>query len=119
MINGDILDNNSYRRNNKHEQYTLNSEIRYKLLKGELYSYFNFNRDYHGLPGERITRALEGRNEYKTDRLSAETPSDWAKENNILAIEKVIKGVKFVQNNYDVPSISMEWKKIIEQTLKK
>ena len=83
MINGDILDNNSYRRNNKHEQYTLNSEIRYKLLKGELYSYFNFNRDYHGLPGARITRALEGRNEYKTDRLSAETPADWAKENNI------------------------------------
>ena len=83
MINGDILDNNSYRRNNKHEQYTLNSEIRYKLLKGELYSYFNFNRDYHGLPGERITRALEGRNEYKTDRLSAETPADWAKENNL------------------------------------
>ncbi len=77
------MDNNNYRRNNKHEQYTLNSEIRYKLLKGELYSYFNFNRDYHGLPGARITRALEGRNEYKTDRLSAETPADWAKENNI------------------------------------
>ena len=34
------------------------------------------------MPGERITRDLEGRNEYKTDRLSAETPSDWAKENN-------------------------------------
>ena len=43
----------------------------------------------------------------------------WAKENNILAIEKVKKGIKFIQNNYDVPSISMEWKKIIEQTLKK
>ena len=84
MINGDILDNNNYRRNNKHEQYTLNSEIRYKLLKGELYLYSNFNRDYHGLPGERITRDLEGRNEYKTDRLSAETPSDWAEENNWL-----------------------------------
>ena len=83
MINGDILDNNSYRRNNKHEQYTLNSEMRYKLLNGELYLYSNLNRDYHGLPGERITRAFEGRNEYKTDRLSAETPSDWAKENNI------------------------------------
>ena len=83
MINGDILDNNSYRRNNKHEQYTLNSEIRYKLLNGELYLYSNFNRDYHGLPGERTTRALEGRDEYKTDRLSAETQSDWSKENNI------------------------------------
>ena len=43
----------------------------------------------------------------------------WVKENNILAIEKVKKGIKFIQNNYDVPSISMEWKKIIEQTLKK
>ena len=83
IINGDVLDNNNYRRNNKHEQYTLNSEMRYKLSQGELYLYSNFNRDYHGLPGERITRALEGRNEYKTDRLSAETPSDWAKENNI------------------------------------
>ena len=48
-----------------------------------LYLYSNFNRDYHGLPGERITRAKEGRNEYKTDRLSAQTPSDCAKENNI------------------------------------
>ena len=27
--------------------------------------------------------------------------------------------VKFIQNNYDVPSISKEWIKIIEQTLKK
>lgn len=83
VINGDVLDNNNYRRNNKHEQYTLNSEMRYKLSQGELYLYSNFNRDYHGLPGERITRALEGRNEYKADRLSAETPADWAKENNI------------------------------------
>jgi iron complex outermembrane receptor protein len=83
MINGDILDNNNYRRNNKHEQYTLNSEIRYKLLKGELYLYSNFNRDYHGLPGHRVIRDLEGTVEHKTDRLSAVTPADWGKENNI------------------------------------
>ena len=43
----------------------------------------------------------------------------WVKENNILAIEKAKRGVKFIQNNYDVPSISKEWKKIIEQTLEK
>ena len=42
MINGDILDNNNFRRNSKHEQYTLNSELRYKLLNGELYLYSNF-----------------------------------------------------------------------------
>jgi len=83
IINGDILDNNSYRRNNKHEQYTLNSEIRYKLLKGELYLYSNLNRDYHGLPGHRVIRDHEGTNEEKTDRLSANTPANWSKENNI------------------------------------
>ena len=93
------MDNNSYRRNNKHEQYTLNSEIRYKLLNGELYLYSNFNRDYHGLPGERITRALEGRNEYKTDRLSAETPSDWAKENNIAF---TLGGLHNFNNNFGI-----------------
>ena len=97
MINGDILDNNNFRRNSKHEQYTLNSELRYKLLNGELYLYSNFNRDYHGLPGERITRATEGRNEYKTDRLSAQTPSDWAKENNIAL---TLGGIYNFNNNF-------------------
>ena len=42
---------------------------------------------------------------------------EWAKKNNSLAIEKVKKGLKFVQNNYDIATISKEWKKLIDQTL--
>ena len=97
MINGDVLDNNGYRRNNKHEQYTLNSEIRYKLLKGELYLYSNLNRDYHGLPGHRVIRDQEGTNEDKTDRLSANTPANWAKENNIAV---TLGGIHNFNNNF-------------------
>ena len=42
----------------------------------------------------------------------------WVKENNSLAIEKVKKGIKLIQKNYNVATISMEWQKVIDQTLK-
>jgi len=43
----------------------------------------------------------------------------WVKENNLLAVEKVKKGFEYVKKNYNVATIALEWKKIIDQTLKK
>ena len=42
----------------------------------------------------------------------------WSKENNLLAIEKVKKGFKYVKKNYSVDTIAMDWKNIIYQNLK-
>jgi len=43
---------------------------------------------------------------------------EWVKKNNNLAIEKVKKGLKFVRNNYDIKTISKQWEKLIDQTLR-
>ena len=40
------------------------------------------------------------------------------KENQKQAIEMLVDGSKFVKNNYNVATISNEWKKLINQTLK-
>ena len=42
----------------------------------------------------------------------------WSKENNFLAVEKVKKGFEYVKKNYSVATIAMNWKNIIDQTLK-
>ena len=42
----------------------------------------------------------------------------WIKENKELAINMLTDGSKFVKNNYNIETISNEWKKLIDQTLK-
>ena len=42
----------------------------------------------------------------------------WTKENQQLAINKLTVGSKFVKKNYNIATISGEWKKLINQILK-
>ena len=39
----------------------------------------------------------------------------WTKENQQLAINMLTVGSKFVKNNYNIATISSEWKKLINQ----
>ena len=41
----------------------------------------------------------------------------WIKENKQLAINMLTEGSKFVKNNYNITTISNEWKKLIDQNL--